>query len=133
MSRIRLQKSIKSEAEVIFSFLTEQNLLMRWFAPQAIASPKEGSFAAFAFGSDVNFKVKITELTEFNKLKWLCVDGNVDWIKSNFSFTLKKLDDNKCQLIFQQSNIKNEAKIDQWKSSWKSYLEILKEECESFK
>jgi len=133
MSSIRLQKSINSEAETIFSFLTEQNLLMRWFAPQAIASPLQESIAAFAFGSEVNFKVKISELTEYSKLKWICIDGNVDWINSSFSFTLKRINNNKCQLFFQQGNIKNETKLEQWKSSWRSYLEILKEECETFK
>ena len=133
MTSIRLQKSIKSEAKTIFRFLTEQNLLMKWFSPQAIDTPQQGSIAAFAFGSEVNFKVKISELTEFNKLKWICVDGNVDWLNSNFSFTIKKVDRNKCQLFFQQSNIKNEAKLEQWKSSWRSYLDILKEECETFK
>lgn len=133
MTSIRLQKSIKSEAKTIFRFLTEQNLLMKWFAPQAIASPLQGSIAAFAFGSEVNFKVKISELTEFRKLKWKCVDGNVDWLNSNFVFSIKQIDKGKCQLYFQQSNIKNETKLEQWKSSWKSYLDILKEECETIK
>lgn len=132
MAIIRFQKNIKKDPETIFHFLSEQNLLMQWFAPQAIAFPLEGTVAAFSFGSEINFKMKITKLTKFESIKWLCVDGNVDWIDSKVSFSIKIIDENNCKVFFQQSNINNEEKYVQWKSSWKTYLQMLKEKCETF-
>lgn len=132
MAAIKLQKTINKDAETIFRFLTDQDLLMLWYAPQVIAFPLEGTTAAFAFGSDVNFKMRISELIEFEKLKWVCVDGNVDWLDSIVTFTLKTVDSNKCRLTFRQSKLQNEEKLDQWKVSWNNYLEGLKEKCENF-
>ncbi len=132
MAEINLQKTIFKDDKTIFRFLTDQNLLMQWYAPQVIAIPLEGTTAAFAFDSDVNFKMKITKLKEFEKLQWLCVDGNVDWLGSNVIFSLKTIDSNKCLLTFRQSKIDNEKKLEQWKNSWGNYLKILKEKCENF-
>jgi uncharacterized protein YndB with AHSA1/START domain len=132
MAIIKLQKTINADAKTIFRFLSEQNLLMQWFTPQAIAIPLQGTVAAFAFESDVNFKMKITEFTPYENIKWECVDGNVDWIESNVSFSIKEIDLGKSQFIFQHNNLNNETKYDLWKSSWKTYLDALTEKCENF-
>jgi uncharacterized protein YndB with AHSA1/START domain len=132
MASISLQKTINKDAETIFCFLTEQNLLMQWFAPQAIATPLENTIAAFAFGSDVNFKMRITELSKFNKLAWLCVDGTVDWLDSSITFTINETSESSCTIDFIQDNLNKPEKMEQWKSSWTEYFELLAEKCEQY-
>lgn len=132
MATISLKKIIYKDAETIFRFLTDQDLLMLWYAPQVIAFPLEGTTTAFAFGSDINFKMRITKLKESEILEWECVDGNVDWLGSHVLFSIKEVDAGKCQLNFRQSKLQNEDKLEQWKTSWENYLEALKEKCESY-
>lgn len=133
MASIKLQKTINKDAETVFCFLTEQNLLTQWFAPHAIATPLENTVAAFAFGSDVNFKMKITELSEFKKLAWLCIDGTVDWLGSTITFTINEISENQCTIKFQQNELNNPEKLEHWKSSWTGYIDILAEKCEQYK
>jgi len=133
MKTINIQKTIYTSANKVFSHLTEQDKLMLWFAPQVIAVPSKNTIAAFAFGSEVNFKMKITEFEENKDLEWLCVDGNVDWLNSLVKFTLKEDTAGKTILKFKHSKLDDHEKMDLWKSSWKSYLSQLKIRCESGK
>lgn len=133
MKSINIQTTINSSAYTVFSHLTEQDKLMLWFAPQVIAVPSKNTIAAFAFGSEVNFKMKITKFEEDKHLEWLCVDGNVDWLNSVVKFSLKAVSKEKTILKFQHSKLDDHEKFDLWKSSWKSYLSQLKVRCESAK
>ncbi|PLX11988.1 MAG: hypothetical protein C0598_06890 [Marinilabiliales bacterium] len=133
MNTINLQKTIKAPASIIFEHISQQNKLMLWFAPQVIAVPAKDTIAAFAFGSEVNFKMKITEFLINKNIKWTCVDGNVDWINSIVIFDLISENDEKTILRFKHQKIVESEKIEQWKNSWKSYLSELKNICEQIK
>ena len=133
MKAINIQITIKSSADTVFSHLTEQDKLMLWFAPQVIAVPSKNTIAAFAFGSEVNFKMKITEFEKDKSLEWLCVDGNVNWLNSVVRFSIKEISKEKTILKFKHHKLDENEKFDLWKGSWKSYLSQLKIRCESGK
>ena len=86
MATIRFSRTIHTDCSKIYSLITEQDELTKWFAPWVITTPKQGTFAAFAFKEDTNFQVLLKKL-ELNKLiVWEFSVGNVDWNGSIISF-----------------------------------------------
>jgi len=125
MTDISIIIEIKAAPAVVFRWLTEQELLSRWLAPAVIAFPKKGTYAAFAFGNDVNFKVEIIELIENVEVKWRCVDGNIDWIGAEISFLLKAKDSLSTIIQFKQIYFAEFSNSEMWKNNWQYYLETL--------
>jgi uncharacterized protein YndB with AHSA1/START domain len=116
--------------EKLFAFLTEQEKLMQWFAPQVITVPVEGTVAAFAFEYDLDFKMEIIKLVDGERVEWECVDGYGDWLGSKVSFVLKKNAEGSV-LEFEHTGLKNDAKKEKTTQSWGEYLKKLKNICEN--
>jgi len=127
MLEINLIQNIKAPAESIFPYLTKQELLAKWLTPAVIAFPKKGTFAAFALGNDINFKVEIIEFIENKELRWKCIDGNVSWLGSEISFEIRTSMEGLPQLEFRQTGLKNEEEAEKWKNNWQFYLSALNE------
>ncbi len=116
--------------DTLFKFLTLQEKLMLWFAPQVIAVPVEGTVIAFAFEFDLNFKMQITKLEENKFVEWECVDGYQEWLGSKVKFEIVP-DENGAILNFLHSGLNNDDKKEKTNESWREYLRKLKGECES--
>ncbi len=119
---------IESPSGRVFDFLTLQPLLSKWFAPQVIASPKEGTVAAFAFEFDLNFKMEIEKLDGNGYVRWRCVDGYDDWLDSVVEFSFEEKDGGTL-LKFRQSGLKNEDKKNKTLLDWKRFFNKLKKQC----
>jgi uncharacterized protein YndB with AHSA1/START domain len=131
MASIRLQKTIKAPAKVVFSALTQQAHLEKWFAPEVITIPKQDTYAAFAFGFDLNFKVYILKLVSGKFIEWEFVSGNVEWDNSVISFRLAGNID-KTKVLFTHKGLDGgNGKFEKWRKSWSNYLSKLKEYAES--
>jgi uncharacterized protein YndB with AHSA1/START domain len=130
MIEIKSTLSINANKSLVFKFLTDQDLLMQWFAPQVIAMPAKSTTAAFAFESDVNFKMKITKFEEGALVEWTCIDGNVDWLGSIVNFSIEQDKQDNSILIFAHTNLSDNKKIYLWEKSWNKYLLQLKTKCE---
>lgn len=125
MSTITIFQEINATPEKIFLYLTQQELLTRWLTPSVIAFPKKGTFAAFALGNDINFKVEIEELIDNDLVQWKCIDGNVEWVGSKISFKLKVQNGSSTIVQFLQTNFPESGNLDKWKNNWQFYLETL--------
>jgi uncharacterized protein YndB with AHSA1/START domain len=120
---------INAEPTVVYRYLTEQVKLSKWFAPQVIAVPVEGTTAAFAFEFDLNFKMEIIELKEAKTVKWRCVDGYDEWINSEVIFKINKKEKGTI-LLFEHNGLTNDEKQVKTIESWEKYLTNLKHYCE---
>ena len=131
MPVIRLQKTVNASAKNIYKALTEQKYLEKWFATEVIAMPKQDTYAAFAFGFSLNFKVYITKLIPDKTIIWEFVTGNVDWENSSIIFELE-MQNNNTKISFKQKGLQADAeKLEKWKNSWCEYLNKLKDFTET--
>ncbi len=130
MFSVSFDLSIKSPPETVFKALTEQELLTRWFAPQVIAVPVEGTVAAFAFEFDLNFKMELVLLNSNSLVHWKCVDGYKEWLHSEVLFKLIPSSKG-TKLHFEHNRLINVEKKQKTTLSWKQYLEKLKKLCET--
>ena len=130
MYSISHKLEIHCPKNLVFDALTNQELLSRWFAPQVIAVPIEGTVAAFAFEFDLNFKMELASLRKDELVHWICVDGYKEWLDSELFFKLKT-NESKTILSFEQNNLSNEEKKEKTTLSWAEYLKKLKNLCES--
>lgn len=125
MQYIVFEQAIKKPAETIFSCLTEQHHLQRWFAPQVIITPVKNTHAAFAFEFDLSFKILITELEENKSVCWEVTEGIEGWTGSVISFTLTD-QAGQTQLQFEHKNLSgDDEKIRKWRQSWNDFLRKL--------
>lgn len=129
MFSVSVELSIQSPSQNVFEALTNQGLLTRWFAPQVIAVPVQGTIAAFAFEFDLNFKMELITLDKPKIVRWRCVDGYKEWLDSEVVFKLEQLNANTI-LRFEHGNLANEDKKEKTLVSWKEYLDKLKKLCE---
>ena len=122
--------NIKASPATIFHTLTNQDLLSKWFAPQVIAVPVEGTVAAFAFEFDLNFKMELSTLIPGKLVRWVCVDGYNDWLDTEVIFKLTE-QPGFTKLAFSHNKLKNDDKKEKTGVSWQNYLARLKELCET--
>ncbi len=125
MPVLKIQKTIAAPAFSVFEALTTQEKLQQWLATEVIAFPKEGTYAAFAYGFDLHFKVYLLKFDPGKKLVWEFVAGNVEWDGSLLSFTLNEKN-GKTKLIFEHRRLKPNDKLERWKKSWHEAFEKLK-------
>ena len=117
-------------AETLFAYLTEQQKLTQWFAPQVIAVPVEGTVAAFAFEYQLDFKMEITKLVPGELVAWECIDGYNEWVGSKVTFEIIKKE-GKVMLKFNHSGLAHDDKKEKTTHSWEEYLKKLKKICET--
>lgn len=127
MPEINLAQEINAAPTKAFSYLVNQELLAKWLTPAVIAFPKKGTFAAFAMGNDINFKVEIIELVDNKLVKWKCIDGYVNFIGSEISFLLTGNENGTTMLEFTHSKLSQTVDKDKWKNNWQFYLATLSE------
>lgn len=152
MPNIRHNLLIGAPAEKIYKSITHQEGLSAWWTPNTKAEAVVNSVARFPFGDGYYKEMKITELQPSKRVKWKCIEGDVEWIGTDISFTL--LASNKKTLLntnpeilgqLEQQN-KEEGTLlifqhDDWKKytpmfaecsyTWGQFLRSLKLVCET--
>ncbi len=131
MTSIQLEIKINTFPQIIFKYLTKQDLLQKWFAPQVIFLPKENTTAAFAFEFDLNFKVNIIEISEPKSMEWQVIEGNPEWINSKIKFEISKQKEISI-LNFSHVDLLESDKVDKWRESWHTFLNQLANLCEEY-
>ncbi len=126
MAVIRLSRIIDAHISDVFTALTDQDYLARWFAPNVITIPVTETYAAFAFEEDIHLKVLLKELEQNRKVVWEFAEGNLNWDDSVITFRLKEPEEGKTLLNFSHSGLKETAKLEKWKHSWSNFLDNLK-------
>ena len=126
MAHIQLNCTINTQINRVFNAIAEPEELKKWFTPYVITNPITGSYGVFAFEEDINFQVLVKEIVTNKKIIWECTDGNINLNGSIIRFSLNPISENKTLVRFTHSKLKENKKIEQWKSSWKGFLNNLK-------
>lgn len=89
MPDIRHQLIIAAPPGKVFHAVTSREGLSAWWTPGATARPELNSVARFPFGPDYYKEMRIAELKPPELLKWICLNGDQEWIGTTLSFRLE--------------------------------------------
>lgn len=152
MPNIRQNLLIGASAEKIYSSITSEQGLSAWWAPNTTAKDTVNSIARFPFGNDYYKEMRIIELNPSKQVKWNCIRGDAEWIRTNLTFTLqssnkKKLANTNPEVLDQieQQHAEEGTLLifqhDDWKAytpmfaecsyTWGQFLRSLKLLCET--
>lgn len=91
----------------------------------------EGGFAEFKFGDRYHNKMNIVKLIPNKIVEWECIEGDNEWIGTNFVFDLEEKDGDTI-LRFTHDNWKEETDFfASCNYHWGYYMQSLKQYCES--
>lgn len=127
--RLRIDAAI----ETVYNAVTTQEGLAGWWTPDTIASQEQGSTATFKFGPTERIDMRVEQLQPYNKVKWVCIDSNQEWIGTTITFELTPHPKG-MMLNFYHNNWK--AFSDEFASCsyvWALFLRSLKRLCETGK
>lgn len=75
--------------ETVFNAVTTQEGLSAWWTPDTKARPEVGSMLRFGFGPDYFKELRVEELHHYDKVKWLCLKAQEEWIGTTISFDME--------------------------------------------
>ena len=131
MADIKHLLTIKAPVEKVYKAITEQQGLASWWTTETVAKPEVKSIAEFRFGDRYHDKMLITNLESNRKVEWECVQGDKEWLGTEFSFHLEQEEDHTI-LRFTHKNWT--AETDFYASCnyiWGGYMTSLKQYCET--
>jgi uncharacterized protein YndB with AHSA1/START domain len=88
MVDIRHTLVIEAAPHRIFSALTTADGLSAWWTPNTQATAEVGSIAKFPFEGNYVKHMEIVELMQDELVKWLCLEGDKEWIGTSLTFKL---------------------------------------------
>ena len=131
MHSIKHQLQIKASPEKVYRALTSTEGLRGWWTLEAKADEQVGGVAEFIFGEQYHNKMKIIKLVSNKLVEWECIEGDKEWIETNFVFDLEEKDGD-TTLRFIHSNWKEETDFfASCNYHWGYYLRSLKLYCET--
>jgi uncharacterized protein YndB with AHSA1/START domain len=92
MAEIKHLVVIDAPVETVYRAITEQSGLAAWWTEQTVAEPRAGSIAEFSFGERYHNKMRVVALDESARVEWECLEGDEQWIGTNFVFSLEDTD-----------------------------------------
>jgi len=118
-----------SAADVYFALTTAKGLSEVW-TNELTVHEQVGAVNEFQFGSDDLTKMQIVELIPGERIEWLCVESDPEWVGTSLSFELEEKK-GKTYVTFRQTNW---AKVTDFYRScnynWAMFLYSLKLYCE---
>ena len=132
MADIIHEVTIDSDMEKIYKAVTEKKGLASWWTQDTKAEVNVGSTSEFGFmGHQAVFFMKIVELKPFTAVKWKCENGMPEWVGTELSFELKKVESGN-MLRFTQSGFKStDGGYASVNYTWGQYLASLKKYMET--
>ena len=133
MPDIRHNITIDCKPEKIYQALTTKRGIQGWWTPDTCIEEKIGSTAEFIFGDRYHNKMKISDLKPDKRVAWHCLQGDPEWIGTDFFFDLEEKDGTTL-LRFGQHNWKAQTDFYAYCNfQWGNYLISLKDYCEKGK
>lgn len=118
-----------SAAEVYFALTTAKGLSEVW-TNELTVHEQVGAINDFQFGSDDLTKMQIVELNPGERIEWLCVESDPQWVGTSVTFELEEKK-GKTYVTFRHTNW--EAVTDFYRFcnyNWAMFLYSLKLYCE---
>jgi len=131
MANIKHYLIVRSSPEEIYKALTTKEGAANWWTAQTEIGSKVGDMNIFDFGEIYHNKMKIVDLKPTSRVKWECLEGDKEWIGTNFLFDLEEKDGDTI-LRFTHGNWKEETDFfASCNYHWGYYLRSLKLYCET--
>lgn len=86
---------IQGKPRKIYDALTTQDGLRAWFTRFTMAEPTIGNVNRFGFAGQVQFEMRVDELTPGEYVEWTCLTGHPEWENTRLTFRLQPHPDNK--------------------------------------
>jgi uncharacterized protein YndB with AHSA1/START domain len=133
MAEIRHFLHINAPPSKVYEAITEESGLKMWWTYDTKAIPEEGAILEFNFGERYHNEMKVVRLQPDQKVEWICLVGDSEWIDTTFVFDLE-LNKDKTILRFIHGNWRE--RTDFFASCnyhWGYYMQSLKLYCETGK
>jgi len=89
MFEIRHLITIDAPVGVVYMAITQQEGLAGWWTTDAVTNPVVGSIAGFRFGDRHHNTIRIVTLETDDRVEWICLDGDPEWVGTTFTFELE--------------------------------------------
>ena len=83
MAEIKHLLHINAPASEVFKAITEETGLKNWWTDDTVAKPEVGAVIEFNFGERYHDEMKVTKLIPDQRVEWLCLVGEPEWIEVN--------------------------------------------------
>jgi len=131
MADILHRVAIKAPAAKVFWALSEEEGLGGWWTRNVQASSIVGAVNRFRFDDRGFNDMRVVELLPGKRVKWECVDGAAEWIRTILTFDLRE-QDGATMVLFAQRGWKEQVEFMHYCSTkWGVYLLSLKSLCET--
>ena len=123
--------NINSTPDIVYAALTTERGINGWWTPQTIIKPKVGTIAEFIFGERYHNKMEIKKLETNKRVEWYCIQGDHEWVGTDFSFDLE-VEGTQTILRFGQNNWREYTDFYAYCNfHWGQYMLSLKDYCET--
>lgn len=109
MPDIRNSLIIGAPVEKVYEVITTREGLSGWWTPDIQTENKIATHSRFHFGPEYFKEMLITELVPDKQVSWECIKGDLEWIGTSISFSLKSGDKN----LLSQTNPEIEGQLQQ--------------------
>lgn len=123
--------SLKAAPITVFTAVTTQEGLSKWWLPDAIAKPQVGFINVFKVGTTFINKMKVIDLQPYHKVEWKCLNDDDEWTGTHISFDIREKD-GFCHLHFKQTGWRAQTEFfANCNFHWARHLIMLKHYCET--
>jgi uncharacterized protein YndB with AHSA1/START domain len=133
MAEIQHLVHINAPSSAVYKAITEESGLKSWWTVQTRAVPEVGAVIEFNFGDRYHDEMKIVNLKPNQKVEWICLLGESEWIDTTFVFDLEAKDDHTILRFTHGSWRESTDFFASCNYHWGYYLRSLKCLCETGK
>ncbi|MEN3156908.1 SRPBCC domain-containing protein [Alkalimonas sp. NCh-2] len=131
MINIEQIQYIKAPASQVYQVLTTAAGLAAIWTKELTFSAKAGAINEFRFGDETPTKMQITALTPNQRMDWLCLDSDPEWIGTRVCFELQE-SNGKTAVTLQHADWRELTDFYRFCNyNWAIFLLSLKQYCES--
>ncbi|HEY4388839.1 MAG TPA: SRPBCC domain-containing protein [Ktedonobacteraceae bacterium] len=134
MVAIVKELTIAADPERVYSALTQQNELARWWTNELSAKPEVGSLAEFRFreGAFV-LQLEIAELDAEEKVFWKSRQGTAGWAGTSITWQLTPVQQGTQVLFTHAGFARADVAYEQIRGTWEYFLGSLQSYLETGK
>ena len=122
---------IHSPITKVYNAIATEEGVRNWWTVQTDIVSKIGGNAEFRFGPKYYIKMEITELVPDQKIAWICRQGDVQWVGTEFYYDLSE-ENGSTLLRFGHVNWEEQTEFfGHCNFQWGRYLLSLKNYCET--
>jgi len=131
MKKILHVVSVASPCDEVFAAIATRAGLSSWWSTRVDGSGELGRELRFTFHGDFHPVMRVTTLTQNERVEWTCASGHEPWQDNTFSFALEAVDA-AARLTFVQEYARelSDTAYGTYNFNWGYYLNSLKRFCE---